>query len=91
MTDQIAGPAPTSAEQETAATVWAKTRKGFSQGTWSLRRRLALAFVVAGVLLLIGSVLGALALNSLVERRQPAGQPARSRGTQRQLRPRVPA
>ena len=67
MTDQIAGPPPSaSAEQEAAATVWAKTRHSLSQGTWSLRRRLALAFVVAGVLLLVGSVLGALALNSLV-------------------------
>ncbi len=66
MTDQLASSAPTSSDQEAAATVWAKTRHGFSQGTWSLRRRLALAFVVAGVLLPIGSVLGALALNSLV-------------------------
>ena len=66
MTDQIATSASTPTDQEAAATVWARTRHGFRQGTWSLRRRLALAFVVAGIVLLIGAVLGALALNSLV-------------------------
>ena len=66
MTDQLATSAPAPSDQEAAATVWARTRHGFGQGTWSLRRRLALAFVVAGAVLAIGAVLGALALNSLV-------------------------
>ena len=66
MTDQLASSASTPSEQQAAATVWARTRHGFGQGTWSLRRRLALAFVVAGLVLVIGALLGALALNSLV-------------------------
>lgn len=66
MTDQLATSAPTPSDHHAAATVWARTRHGFGQGTWSLRRRLALAFVVAGVLLAIGAVLGALSLNGLV-------------------------
>ncbi len=56
MTDQLAG----------GSDVWARTRHGLTRGTWSLRRRLGLAFVVAGVVLVVGSVLGGLALNSLV-------------------------
>ena len=66
MTDQLATSAPTPSDREAAATVWARTRHGFGQGTWSLRRRLALAFVVAGAVLAIGAVLGALSLNGLV-------------------------
>jgi signal transduction histidine kinase len=65
VTDQLAG-SPAAPVDQDAAAVWAKTRRRYEQGTWSLRRRLALAFVVAGALLLIGSVLGGLALNSLV-------------------------
>ena len=65
MTDQLASSAAEPEDQDAAA-VWAKTRRRYDQGTWSLRRRLALAFVVAGVLLVAGSVLGGLALNSLV-------------------------
>src|SRR5262249_9477608 len=45
---------------------WARTRRTFSEGAWSLRRRLALAFVIAGALLLLGALLGGLALNSMV-------------------------
>ncbi|MGN6676340.1 MAG: sensor histidine kinase [Streptosporangiaceae bacterium] len=66
MTDQLATSASTPPDQEAAANVWARTRRGIRQGAWSLRRRLALAFVVAGVVVVIGAVLGALALNSLV-------------------------
>lgn len=66
MTDQLATSAHTPPDRETAASTWARTRRAIGQGTWSLRRRLALAFVVAGVVLAIGAFLGALALNSLV-------------------------
>jgi signal transduction histidine kinase len=65
VTDQLTGSEAIPADQGAAA-VWARTRRGYGQSTWSLRRRLALAFVVAGVLLVIGAVLGGLALNSLV-------------------------
>ncbi|HEX5191088.1 MAG TPA: ATP-binding protein [Streptosporangiaceae bacterium] len=84
MTDEVASPAAAQADQD-AAEVWAKTRRRFDQKTWSLRRRLWLAFVVAGVLLLVGSVLGGLALNSLisavdvqVNRLDPAARSARN-------------
>jgi signal transduction histidine kinase len=66
VTDQLATSAPAPPDREAAAAVWARTRHGFGQGTWSLRRRLALAFVVAGAVLAIGAVLGALSLNGLV-------------------------
>jgi signal transduction histidine kinase len=66
VTDQLATSASTHQDQDAAANVWARTRRGIGQGTWSLRRKLALAFVVAGVVLAVGAVLGALALNSLV-------------------------
>jgi signal transduction histidine kinase len=66
VTDQIATPGSAAADHEVAVTIWAKSRRGIGQGTWSLRHRLALAFVVAGIVLLIGSILGGLALNSLV-------------------------
>jgi signal transduction histidine kinase len=66
VTGQLATSAPAPSDQQTAASVWARTRRGIGQGTWSLRRRLALAFVVAGALLAIGTLLGILALNSLV-------------------------
>ncbi|HEX2323620.1 MAG TPA: ATP-binding protein [Streptosporangiaceae bacterium] len=66
MTDQPATSASRPEDREAAAKVWARTRRAIGQSTWSLRRRLALAFVVAGAVLAIGAVLGALALNSLV-------------------------
>jgi signal transduction histidine kinase len=66
VTDQLTGPGTVPADQDPAI-VWARTRRGYGQGSWSLRRRLALAFVVAGALLLVGAVLGGLALNSLVD------------------------
>jgi signal transduction histidine kinase len=65
VTNQLAGSAAAPADQNAAA-VWARTRRGYGEGTWSLRRRLVMAFVVTGVLLVVGSVLGGLALNSLV-------------------------
>jgi signal transduction histidine kinase len=50
-----------------AATVWTKARGHFGQGAWSLRRRLAVAFAVAGALFVIGCVVGGMALNSMVK------------------------
>ena len=71
MTDQLAGPARERAHgpppgQEKPARIWARTRLSFSEAGWSLRRRLAYAFAVAGALLVLGCVLGGLALNSMV-------------------------
>ena len=68
MTDQLAAPTPRPARAAPGgpARVWAKTRNTFSEGTWSLRRRLGLAFVIAGTVFVLGSVLGALALNGMV-------------------------
>ncbi|HYS32436.1 MAG TPA: ATP-binding protein [Streptosporangiaceae bacterium] len=42
------------------------TRHSFSQGTWSLRRRLGYAFAIAGALLAVGCLVGGLALNGMV-------------------------
>ena len=66
MTDQLARTAPARAAQDGPSTVWARTRHTFSEGTWSLKRRLGLAFIVAGTVFVIGSVLGGLALNGMV-------------------------
>jgi signal transduction histidine kinase len=44
----------------------AQARHTVEGRTWSLRRRLGVAFVIAGVLLAIGCVLGGLALNSMI-------------------------
>jgi signal transduction histidine kinase len=70
VTDQLAKPSvPGTAEdsaRERAASVLARTRRSFGEGAWSLRRRLAAAFAVSGALLLIGCLLGGLALNSMI-------------------------
>jgi len=66
VTDPLARTAPAGAGQEGPGSVWARTRHTFSEETWSLRRRLGLAFVIAGAVFVLGSVLGALALNGMV-------------------------
>ena len=66
MTDQVTRTAPAPAAQDGPAGVLARTRHTFSEGTWSLKRRLGLAFVIAGTVLVLGSVLGGLALNGMV-------------------------
>ena len=72
MTDQLARPArqqprePAPSGPEKPARIWARTRLSFSEAGWSLRRRLAYTFTVAGTLLVLGCVLGGLALNSMV-------------------------
>ncbi len=72
MTDQLARPARSQTQgamppgPEGPARIWARTRLSFSEAGWSLRRRLAYVFVVAGALLVLGCVLGGLALNSMV-------------------------
>ena len=66
MTDQLARTAPAPAAQDGPSSAWARTRLTLSEGTWSLKRRLGLAFTVAGAVFVIGSVLGGLALNGMV-------------------------
>ena len=68
MIDRRAGPLPESPQHEPdgPARIWAKTRHSFSQGTWSVRRRLGYAFAIAGALLAVGCVLGGIALNSMI-------------------------
>jgi signal transduction histidine kinase len=72
VTDQLAKPArqraggPLPQGPDGPARIWARTRLSFSEAGWSLRRRLAYAFAVAGAILVIGCVLGGLALNSMV-------------------------
>jgi signal transduction histidine kinase len=52
--------------QDADDTVWARTRRHFGQAAWSLRRKLAVAFALAGALLVIGCVAGGAALNSMI-------------------------
>ena len=76
MTDRVAGPRPgppqassrglQRPEQDGPARIWARTRHAYSQGTWSLRRRLGYAFAIAAGLLAVGCLLGGLALNSMI-------------------------
>jgi signal transduction histidine kinase len=72
VTDQLARPArehaegPEPAGGEGPARIWARTRLSYSEAAWSLRRRLAYVFVVAGALLVLGCVAGGLALNTMV-------------------------
>ena len=49
------------------ASIWARTRENSAGSGWSLKRRLALAFAVAGVLLVVGCVVGGLALASMIK------------------------
>jgi signal transduction histidine kinase len=65
VTDEVAGARPGS-PQEGRARIWARTRHAYSQGTWSLRRRLGYAFAIAAGLLAVGCLLGGLALNSMI-------------------------
>ena len=67
MTDQVTPEVRQQPGPGAAATVWAKARRHFGQGAWSLRRRLAVAFTVAGALFVIGCVVGGMALNSMVK------------------------
>lgn len=67
----MTGPATTGqagldAGRDAASVTWARTRHSFSEGTWSLRRRLALASIIAGAVLVVGCIIGGLALNSLI-------------------------
>jgi signal transduction histidine kinase len=53
-------------DQDGPSRIGARARRGVVGRAWSLRRRLAGAFVIAGVLLAIGCVVGGLALNSMI-------------------------
>lgn len=66
MTDQPAEPASEQPARDSPARVWARTRHNFGESSWSLRRRLGTAFAVAGAVLVIGCVLGGLALNAMI-------------------------
>jgi hypothetical protein len=66
VTDQLASAEVPQPDRDGAARIWAKTRQNFSESTWSLKRRLAYAFALAGALLTVGCLLGGLALNSMV-------------------------
>jgi signal transduction histidine kinase len=66
VTDQLARTAAPRAAQDGPSSAWARTRHSFSEGTWSLKSRLGLAFVIAGTVFVLGSVLGGLALNGMV-------------------------
>jgi len=59
--------ATTAAATTPAAAAMARARRALTEGTWSLRRRLGYAFVLAGALLVIGCLLGGFALNSMIE------------------------
>ena len=66
MTAQLSEPGRPQPDQEGPERIWARTRRGIDGRSWSLRRRLGLAFVVAGIVLAVGFLLGGLALNSMI-------------------------
>jgi signal transduction histidine kinase len=66
VTDQLT-PEGQQPDLDAWVTAWAKARRRFGQASWSLRRRLAVAFTVAGTLLVIGCVVGGMALNNMVK------------------------
>jgi signal transduction histidine kinase len=61
-----AGKPTATAERDAVASIWATTRQSAVGRHWSLKRRLAFAFVLAGVLLVAGLVIGGLALSSMI-------------------------
>ncbi len=73
MTDTPGAAAPTArpvtragGSAEAAASIWARTRQGLGGRSWSLRRRLTLAFAVAGVLFSAFGVTFGLGLASMI-------------------------
>jgi signal transduction histidine kinase len=66
VTDSPGRPTAT-AERDAVASIWARTRASSVSSRWSLKRRLALTFTVAGILLVVGCVVGGLALVSMVK------------------------
>jgi len=66
VTDQLAPEERQQPDLATEATVLARARRNFGQAAWSMRRRLAVAFTVAGALLVVGCVAGGIALNSMI-------------------------
>ncbi len=54
-------------DRAAAATTRARARRALLEGSWSLRRRLGYTFVLAGALLVIGCLLGGLALNAMID------------------------
>jgi len=66
VTAQLSEPGRPQPDQEGPERIWARTRRGIDGRSWSLRRRLGLAFVVAGIVLAVGFLLGGLALNSMI-------------------------
>jgi signal transduction histidine kinase len=66
VTARLSEPSRPQPDQEGPERIWARTRRGIDGRTWSLRRRLGLAFVVAGIVLAVGFLLGGLALNSMI-------------------------
>jgi hypothetical protein len=70
VTDSPGGPTAT-AEREAAASIWARTRASVPGRGFSLKRRLGFVFAVAGVLLVVGCVVGGLALASMIKAVNP--------------------
>jgi signal transduction histidine kinase len=66
VTDSPARPTAT-AEREAVARIWARTRASVPGAGWSLKRRLGYVFALAGTLLVIGCVVGGLALASMIK------------------------
>jgi len=67
VTDQLTPEGQQRPDLRASATAWAKTRRHLGQSAWSLRRRLAVTFTVAGALLVIGCAVGGMALNSMIK------------------------
>ena len=66
MTASADAPGQEAARPDAAASIWARTRAGVSARTWSLRRRLAVAFAVAGLLFVSGGVAFGVGLHAMV-------------------------
>ncbi len=66
MTDSPARPTATT-EREAVASIWARTRESVPGRGWSLKRRLGYVFALAATLLVVGCVVGGLALASMIK------------------------
>lgn len=64
--DAAAARPDATARPDAAARIWVRTRSGVNPRTWSLKRRLGLAFAVAGLLFAAGAVAFATGLTSMV-------------------------
>lgn len=64
--DTASAGAGTASRRKAPAGIWARTRPGISARTWSLKRRLGYAFVIAGVLFVAAGVALGLGLAGIV-------------------------